>query len=564
MRTLYAIATATALMLGAAGAARAAEQSIIVLDASGSMWGQIDGKAKMTIARETLDTVLKSVPSETALGLMVYGHREKGSCADIELAVPPTAGSTEAISAFVGTINPKGKTPLSAAVKQAAEALKYTEEKATVILVTDGLETCAADPCALADELERNGVDFTAHVVGFGLTAEEGKQVACLAENTGGRYLQASDAGELAEALTTTVAEAPPAPEPAPTPEPEPAPVVPPPTPQPPAPSFNLRTDAVLSEGGPSLGDLAEVRWDIYPTAANGERLADSLDGGYDATYETTLPPGRYVAMARLAELSREVPFEVKADEVSEIKVNFEAGILILKPMRTPGGERDESARIDIRQGSFSDGGYGERAFYVPAGDIDIEASIGVAKVTDRASVKAGETVAKDVVIGTGVVVPKAVYAEGGPDVEEDGIRFDVVSVTKDINGEPTAIEGSYGIDRTLDIPAGDFVLKAQLGQASGETPFSVKAGERVEVSVNINGGVLAVTAPGADRIEVVGAKKDIQGRQKDITGNYGEVLNETIPPGDYIVRVSYQGDVAPKEKPASIKAGERTEVTVE
>ena len=82
-----------------------------------------------------------------------------------------------------------GKTPLSAAVKQAAEALRYTEDKATVVLITDGLETCNADPCALGKELEQSGVDFTAHVVGFGLTADEGRQVACLAENTGGKYV---------------------------------------------------------------------------------------------------------------------------------------------------------------------------------------------------------------------------------------------------------------------------------------------------------------------------------------------------------------------------------------
>jgi Ca-activated chloride channel family protein len=81
-----------------------------------------------------------------------------------------------------------------------------------VILITDGLETCKADPCALGKELEESGVDFTAHVVGFGLSAEEGKQVACLAENTGGRYLAANDADGLAAALTQTVVEAPPAP----------------------------------------------------------------------------------------------------------------------------------------------------------------------------------------------------------------------------------------------------------------------------------------------------------------------------------------------------------------
>ena len=71
----------------------AADRAIIVLDASGSMWGQIDGRPKVEIARETLRTVLQTVPSDMELGLMAYGHREKGSCEDIELVVPPAAGS---------------------------------------------------------------------------------------------------------------------------------------------------------------------------------------------------------------------------------------------------------------------------------------------------------------------------------------------------------------------------------------------------------------------------------------------------------------------------------------
>ena len=76
-----------------------------------------------------------------------------------------------------------------------------------MILITDGLETCNADPCALGRQLETDGVDFTAHVVGFGLSAEEGRQVACLAEETGGKYFQADNAEALSEALTETVAE---------------------------------------------------------------------------------------------------------------------------------------------------------------------------------------------------------------------------------------------------------------------------------------------------------------------------------------------------------------------
>ena len=165
---------------------KAADRTIIVLDASGSMWTQIDGKSRIEIAKETVKTVVGNLPADRQVGLMVYGHRDKGSCTDIELLVAPAAGTSAAIIAATNKIGPKGKTPLSEAVKRAAEELKYTEEKATVILVTDGLETCNADPCALGAELEKSGVDFTAHVVGFGLTEAEGKKVACLATNTGG------------------------------------------------------------------------------------------------------------------------------------------------------------------------------------------------------------------------------------------------------------------------------------------------------------------------------------------------------------------------------------------
>ena len=128
--------------------------------------------------------------------------------------VPPAAGTAQAITDAANAMKFLGKTPLTEVVRLAAAELKSTEEKATVILITDGIETCEADPCALGAELEASGVDFTAHVVGFGLTAEEGATVACLAENTGGKYIEAKDAGSLVDALKTTVAVAEPEPDP--------------------------------------------------------------------------------------------------------------------------------------------------------------------------------------------------------------------------------------------------------------------------------------------------------------------------------------------------------------
>lgn len=215
MRSRFACALA-ALFLSAAAAQAEAPRTIIVMDGSGSMWGQIDGRPKLEIARETVAKVLGTLPPDQELGLMAYGHRSKGDCSDIELIVPPAKGTAGTIGERVQSMRFLGKTPLSAAVRQAAEALRYGEEAATVVLVTDGLETCSADPCALGRELEAAGLDFTAHVIGFGLTKEEGAQVACLAENTGGRYIAASNANALRDALASTVtAQAPPTPKPA-------------------------------------------------------------------------------------------------------------------------------------------------------------------------------------------------------------------------------------------------------------------------------------------------------------------------------------------------------------
>ena len=178
---------------------------MVVMDSSGSMWGQIDGKSKRDIAREAVRKMVASNPDIGSAGLIAYGHRRKGDCKDIELLRSP--GATTPLPDVVDKLVPMGKTPLTAAVETAANAMKIEETRATVILVTDGIDTCDADPCAAGASLEARGVDFTAHVIGFGLSADEGRQVACLAEQTGGKYIEASNAGELADALST-VAEA--------------------------------------------------------------------------------------------------------------------------------------------------------------------------------------------------------------------------------------------------------------------------------------------------------------------------------------------------------------------
>ena len=540
--------------LGLALPALAAERAIIVLDGSGSMWAQIDGKARITIARETLHEVLATLPDHLELGFMTYGHREKGNCADIEMLVQPAVGTGAAIAAAADAINPKGMTPISDAVRLAAEDLQFTEQKATVILITDGLETCEVDPCALAADLENRGIDFTTHVLGFGLSDEEGQQVACLAENTGGQYLSAQDGDALVTALTTTVAQvtqSAPA-EPTPAPEPEPAPV----------PDYNLKPTASLSEGGPDIedGGSDNLVWEWFKVNADGS-AGEQVDTDYYARFEGSLEPGDYILRASFGYASSEQPLTIVDGEVATPHFVLNAGIIKLHPLPSEGADVDTDASTELRhQGDYITTNYGDVEMIVPAGNIEVDVTIGKGMVTRSYVLKAGETIDEDVIVGVGLVSFSAEYVAGSK--IDDDIFMEVFESKVAIDGTRKSVTYGYGGEQELELPPGDYVMAYKLDGSSGEVPFSVAVAERTDTPVILDAGVLAVTTPSDDYVEIRSPKKDIAGNVVSFDYGYGPEVQTTLKAGDYVV-YSKKDDVE-SETPITIKAGERFELTIE
>ncbi len=176
------------------------EGLLFILDSSGSMWGRVDHEPKTVTAKKILATLLQELPADMEAGLMTYGHRRKADCADIEV-ISPLGTAPGEIGGRMNRLNALGKTPISDALVAAGKQLEGREDQTTVVLISDGIETCQGDPCAIAGQLKSQGVKLVLHAVGFDVDDKAAKQLACIAEAGGGRYFQADTVDQLQASL---------------------------------------------------------------------------------------------------------------------------------------------------------------------------------------------------------------------------------------------------------------------------------------------------------------------------------------------------------------------------
>ncbi|MFQ6094235.1 MAG: VWA domain-containing protein, partial [bacterium] len=189
--------------------AKAAKNVELILDASNSMWGQIQGEPKISIAKSVLGQIIGELPEEMNVGLRVYGHRfglkDGRACQDTELVVPIGPVDKGVLTDTVNKISPKGKTPLVYSVLQAIKDFENLES-GTGILISDGIESCDGDVDAVRTALKDVGLDLQVHIVGFDIKeAEARKQLEAIAKSTGGVYLDAKDSEGLLSSLQQTL-----------------------------------------------------------------------------------------------------------------------------------------------------------------------------------------------------------------------------------------------------------------------------------------------------------------------------------------------------------------------
>jgi hypothetical protein len=191
-----------------------AETSIeLVLDASGSMNGQLaSGETKLSAAKAAVAEVIEALDQDVRLAFRAYGHgspRREKDCDDTELLVP--FGTVDAVAERVlqasKRLSAQGYTPITKVIGLAADDLKNEPTPKTVILVSDGKETCDGDPCVAAKKLADADANLVIHTIGLGVDAQARYQLECIARVARGTYRDADSAQALVATLSAATEE---------------------------------------------------------------------------------------------------------------------------------------------------------------------------------------------------------------------------------------------------------------------------------------------------------------------------------------------------------------------
>lgn len=152
---------------------------LFVFDCSFSMFGKWQTGMKMDIAKnlfiQFLDS-LKTTPN-LELGLRCYGHQyslqPQRNCEDTKLEVPigKPVTAIPAMKQKMLELAPRGTTPIAYTLLQCGDDFPQDGKNARniIILITDGIEECGGDPCAVSLMLQTKGITLKPFVLGIGL-----------------------------------------------------------------------------------------------------------------------------------------------------------------------------------------------------------------------------------------------------------------------------------------------------------------------------------------------------------------------------------------------------------
>lgn len=185
--------------------------TVLILDGSSSMIQAEATGARIDAAKAAAKSLVDALPDGSMIGLETYGTEvgsaeadKSAGCLDVTVLLPLGTVDRAAIHAAIDGINPSGYTPISLALQRAVEQLPADGESQAVVLVSDGEDTCSAPPCETAVQLKHGRPNLTISTIGFKVDGQAAEQLRCVADSTGGLFVRANNASQLAARLLAT------------------------------------------------------------------------------------------------------------------------------------------------------------------------------------------------------------------------------------------------------------------------------------------------------------------------------------------------------------------------
>jgi len=183
---------------------------LFIFDASQSMLAFWESDRKIHIARKTLISIIDSLEGldNVEMALRVYGHQKPvppQDCNDTRLEVPFGKGNASQIRQELRFLNPMGTTPIAHSLELGAKDFPAdcNNCRNIIILITDGIEACDGDPCAVSLELQRQGIVLKPFVIGIGIDEGFRKTFECI-----GHYYNAADEERFSEVMEVVISQA--------------------------------------------------------------------------------------------------------------------------------------------------------------------------------------------------------------------------------------------------------------------------------------------------------------------------------------------------------------------
>jgi Ca-activated chloride channel homolog len=183
---------------------------LFIFDASQSMAATWQKETKIAIARRVLINIIDSLENlpNVQMALRLYGHRSPvppQDCNDTRLEVPFAEGNASKIRQELRYVIPKGTTPIAHSLEMGAGDFPSDCENCRniIILITDGVEACDGDACAVSLELQRKGIVLKPFVIGIGIDENFRQTFSCI-----GRYYNAIQEEKFGEIMDVVISQA--------------------------------------------------------------------------------------------------------------------------------------------------------------------------------------------------------------------------------------------------------------------------------------------------------------------------------------------------------------------